>query len=185
MTAIGRPDGNGVRQVLSDGEPTGITISEDRGLFVVEDRRENHRGSLCRYPDMWAAMEAAVALVGQKLHVEPVRRDEPSSETEEAFQRRVIAYAKANGWMVAHFRPAKTEKGWRTPVEGHAGFVDLVLARDGVVHHWELKAEGKYPSAEQRAWGRAMGASYRLFRPSDWDEVVALLSGVPEGLGTR
>ena len=53
--------------------------------------------------------------------------------TERVWQADVVALAKANSWMVAHFRPAKTAEGWRTPVEGHAGFVDLVLARGEVV----------------------------------------------------
>ncbi len=34
-------------------------------------------------------------------------------------------------WRIAHFRPAKTEKGWRTPMTGDVGFPDLVIARWG------------------------------------------------------
>jgi hypothetical protein len=50
--------------------------------------------------------------------------------------------------------------------------VDLVLARRGVVLHVELKADGKYPTAEQKRWGTSIGDSYRLWRPKDWDRIM-------------
>lgn len=97
-------------------------------------------------------------------------------ETEDAFQSRVIEYARLHGWLVAHFRAAQTAKGWRTPVEGDAGFVDLVLARDGVIHLWELKSARGSLDANQRAWRDAIGGTWRMWRPSDWAEIVAVLA---------
>lgn len=92
----------------------------------------------------------------------------------------VVDLAVRAGWRVAHFRPARTTKGWRTPVEGHAGFVDLVLARDGVVLHRELKTNRGVLTAEQRAWLVALGPSAGVWRPRDRDEVIATLTA-PRG----
>ena len=77
--------------------------------------------------------------------------------TERQWQDEVIAYAKEHGWMVAHFRPARTAKGWRTPMQGDPGFADLVLARRGVVLLVELKRIGGKVSKGQEDWQRASG----------------------------
>ena len=79
----------------------------------------------------------------------------------------VIQYAKYNGWMVAHFRPAQTKKGWRTPIEGDRGFPDLVLARDGEVRLVELKSDRGRLGPGQKEWGVALDENYRLWRPKD------------------
>lgn len=53
--------------------------------------------------------------------------------TEAELQRLVTDLATALGWKWVHFRPGRTERGWRTPVEGPlgAGWPDLVLVRTG------------------------------------------------------
>jgi len=51
--------------------------------------------------------------------------------TEQQLLDAIVQAAKLHGWMVAHFRPALTAKGWRTPMQGDPGFPDLVLARKG------------------------------------------------------
>ena len=54
-----------------------------------------------------------------------------------------IQRAQGHGFRVAHFRPAKTAKGWRTAVQGDGlGFPDLVMLRDGRCVVVELKAKG-------------------------------------------
>ena len=57
------------------------------------------------------------------------------SITESEFQRQVIQLAKLRGWLVHHTRPARIKvqgvETYRTPIAGHAGFPDLVLARRG------------------------------------------------------
>ena len=95
--------------------------------------------------------------------------------TEAQFTDRVIQTAKLFGWLVCHFRPARTERGWRTAIQGDSGFVDLVLARNGVVLHVELKIGTKKPRPDQVSWGVAIGDSYRLWYPDMWDEIVAEL----------
>ena len=89
--------------------------------------------------------------------------------TEDAFQKAVIKLAHDRGWKVAHFRPALTAKGWRTPMEGDTGYPDLTLARNGVTLHWELKAKGNKPSKDQEAWAVALGG--RVLWPKDWDYI--------------
>lgn len=42
---------------------------------------------------------------------------------ERQWQAQVIELARILGWRVAHFRPALTKHGWRTPVQADgAGF---------------------------------------------------------------
>jgi hypothetical protein len=95
------------------------------------------------------------------------------------FQRQVIELARLFRWRVAHFRAAKTSKGWRTPVQADgAGFPDLCLVRDRIVFA-ELKAERGRLSPDQAAWldaiGRVPGAEVHVWRPSDLDAIAEVL----------
>jgi len=96
-------------------------------------------------------------------------------ETEAQFQHAVIELAQTLGWRVAHFRPARTSHGWRTPVQGDPGFPDLVMVRAGKIVFAELKSERGKLSADQQAWIDATGGY--LWRPSDWRQIVAVLHG--------
>lgn len=111
------------------------------------------------------------------------------SETQ--LQGAVIDMARSIGWLVHHCRPARTNSGrWSTPIEGTAGFPDLILVHPerGIVFA-ELKAERKKPTAEQRQWlddvarlRVAVAKSY-CWRPSDWlaGRVEAVLQHGPQG----
>lgn len=83
----------------------------------------------------------------------------------------VMALAKLHGWMCMHQRPARTDKGWRTLIQGDVGFVDCVFARDGVVLHVEFKAEHGRRGPGQAEWATHLGDTYRLWRPSDLDQI--------------
>jgi hypothetical protein len=104
------------------------------------------------------------------------------SVTESEWQEQVIELAHALGWRVAHFRPARTAHGWRTPVAGDgAGFPDLLLLRGFRIIAAELKREGKRGTvtAEQQAWLDAFGAAgieAHVWTPGQIDEIVAELS---------
>lgn len=103
----------------------------------------------------------------------------PARLAEADWQTRVTDLADLRGWRWAHFRPARTERGWRTPVSGPlgAGFPDLVLVRHRVLFV-ELKAERGRVTPEQRAVHialRAAGAEVRVWRPVDWPEVQEVL----------
>lgn len=95
--------------------------------------------------------------------------------SERELQQRIIDLAQLCGWRVAHFRPARTDKGWRTPMQGNKGFPDLVLARRGEVIIAELKSDKGKMSADQEEWATAIGARFVLWRPRDWNEIQSIL----------
>jgi len=101
--------------------------------------------------------------------------------TEAQLQQAVIELARWLGFWVAHFRPAKTERGWRTPVEADGkGFPDLVLAKPGRFLIVELKSSVGGITQEQGAWVnvlRAAGVETHIWLPEHWEsgQVEALL----------
>lgn len=98
--------------------------------------------------------------------------------TEDDWQRQVIDLARLFKWRVAHFRPALTKHGWRTPVSADGkGFPDLVLVRDRVIAA-ELKTRTGIPSPDQHAWLDAFtdaGIETHIWRPADLELVAATL----------
>jgi hypothetical protein len=104
---------------------------------------------------------------------------EGASVNEADWQRQVTDLADLLGWTWVHFRPARTENGWRTPVSGSlgVGWVDLVLVRERVVYA-ELKADRGTISGVQHAVHaalRAAGCEVHIWRPRDFSEVKAVL----------
>lgn len=106
--------------------------------------------------------------------------------TEAELQAGVVEMAHALGWRVAHFRPARTQQGWRTAVAYDAqGYPDLTLVRDRVVFV-ELKGSRGQSTEAQREWHAALkaaGAEVYLWGPDDWtsgevDRVLGLASQV-------
>jgi len=99
---------------------------------------------------------------------------------ESDLHRGVIEAAQLLGWKAAHFRPARTAHGWRTPVEADGkGFPDLVLVRDRVVFA-ELKCGRNKLSPEQEAWLEALrqaGVEAYLWTDEMWGkgEIEAVL----------
>jgi hypothetical protein len=98
--------------------------------------------------------------------------------SERDFQRAVIEAAQVLGWRVAHFRPAQTKHGWRTPVTADGkGFPDLVLLRGRELIVRELKDGGKL-TPEQDAWLRAFSdasVDASVWTPGDWPEIERTL----------
>ncbi len=96
--------------------------------------------------------------------------DESMSEQDD-FMPQVIELAELLGWKYYH-----THDSRRSP----EGFPDLVLARDRVIYA-ELKSEKSQPSFEQWEWLLLLqecGEETYLWRPSDWDELLAVLQRV-------
>jgi hypothetical protein len=91
--------------------------------------------------------------------------------SEADLQNSVIELARLLKWRVAHFRPAMTTRGWRTPVSADgAGFVDLILVRDRLVAA-ELKSDRGSLADDQVDWQHALvnaGVEYHLWRPQQW-----------------
>ncbi len=95
--------------------------------------------------------------------------------TEAELQKAIIDAAILYGWRVHHDRPARTAKGWRTAVEGHAGFPDLVLARKGRVLFIECKSASGELTAEQRSWAFDLPRGAFVVRPSQLDWILEML----------
>lgn len=102
----------------------------------------------------------------------------PMSEAD--YQGRILDYALVTGWRAHHCRPLQTRAGkWQTPITGHAGFPDLILARGPRLVVLEVKRDGEQPTPEQRAWLSAFmlvpGAQVHIATPSTWDFIERLL----------
>ena len=98
---------------------------------------------------------------------------------ESDFQKQVTELAELLGWSWAHFRPAETARGWRTPVSGPLGkgFPDLVLVHPVKrrVLFAELKRDGAKLSVDQRSvidTFMTAGAQCATWWPADWDLIV-------------
>ncbi|MFR9807089.1 hypothetical protein ACL02T_33050 [Pseudonocardia sp. RS010] len=108
----------------------------------------------------------------------PPRR--PRRRDEENFTAKVISTAQWHGWKVTHFRPSRTASGrWATAVQGDIGSPDLLLARHGDVILAELKTDDGRLRPEQRDWLTHLGPIAVVWRPRDWDAVLARLAKGP------
>lgn len=101
--------------------------------------------------------------------------------TEEQFLREVLALAKECGWRTAHFRPARTARGWRTAVQGDGkGWPDVVMVRERIIFA-ELKAETGRLKPAQKAWIETLTQAKQevyVWKPSDWVEIERVLREV-------
>lgn len=99
--------------------------------------------------------------------------------TEDEFLRQIIELAHVYQWRVHHERPAWTNKGWRTPIQGDRGFPDLVLARSPRVIIAEVKSDKGRLTREEREWLEEMegcpGVESFIWRPRMWDDIVGIL----------
>lgn len=90
---------------------------------------------------------------------------------EPTLQRNVLDLCRWLRVVTAHFRPAQTTNGWRTPVSGDGkGFPDLVLVGSRVLWR-ELKSDRGRLDADQLRWRDvllAAGADWDVWRPADW-----------------
>ena len=90
---------------------------------------------------------------------------------EAALQAAVIELAKLYGWKVHHTRAVQMPSGkWSTPIQGHAGFPDLVLVRPPDTIFVELKSAIGKTSDKQDEWIAALfeaGQEVHVWRPRD------------------
>lgn len=104
--------------------------------------------------------------------------------TEAQLSDSVIELAHLLGWRVAHFRPARTAHGWRTPVAADgAGWPDLTMVRGDRIVFAELKSRSGKLSGGQQVWLDALSAvgTVCVWRPEHWTsgEIEAVLRGTP------
>lgn len=106
--------------------------------------------------------------------------------SEKDFQQQVTELAEVCGFQWVHFRPAQTNRGWRTPVQGPLGkgFPDLLMVhpRQQRILFAELKGRRGKTSPDQE-WVmeilRQAGAEVYLWREGDsddWRELVSVLN---------
>jgi VRR-NUC domain len=110
--------------------------------------------------------------------------------TETAFLAQVLQVAEMYGWEGAHFRPALTGRGWRTPVQGSLGkgWPDLVLIRGTRLVFAELKRDGAKLSPDQDRVLEllrglrlllpglgAIGPEVYVWHPADFDNIIEIL----------
>mgnify|MGYP001558575185 CR=1 FL=1 len=92
--------------------------------------------------------------------------------TESQLQRSVIEMARTFGWRIHHCRPGMDRKGrWATPIQGDAGFVDLILLRGGRAMAVELKSERGRLTWQQEEWlaaFRETGCETYVWQPRNW-----------------
>jgi hypothetical protein len=100
--------------------------------------------------------------------------------TEDELLTAIIDLAHAYAYRIAHFRPAMTAHGWRTPVSADGkGFPDLVLVGRGRVVFAELKSEDGVLRLDQRGWINALresGAEVYVWRPADLPQLPEILA---------
>ena len=104
----------------------------------------------------------------------------PPRLSESGFMRQVVELATILGWSTAHFRPAQTAKGWRTPVSGDLGkgWPDLTLVRGERIIFAELKRDnGKLTPDQERVLNvlGGTGAEVRVWFPADFDRIAEIL----------
>jgi len=91
--------------------------------------------------------------------------------TEDDLLTNVLDLARTLGLRTAHFRPAWTERGWRTPVAGDGkGWPDLIIVGARLMVR-ELKAHRGKVDADQQVWLgvlTAAGVDAGVWRPAQW-----------------
>jgi len=104
---------------------------------------------------------------------------------ERDLQKGVVDVAKILGYLVQHTRVAWTGKGYRTPIQGHVGFPDLVIVGHGRCLFIELKVGRNTLSPEQTAWLEALRTAAQeayVWTNRDWEDgiVEAVLRREPK-----
>ena len=94
-------------------------------------------------------------------------RNKGISET--AFLSQVADLLNLFQWRWCHIRPAYSERGWRTPIQGHdpngfkgKGLPDIIAVRPPRLLFAELKDEHSKPTPEQEAWLEDLQACMRI-----------------------
>lgn len=119
----------------------------------------------------WSEAEYADYVARQTRQAVPQGTVSPVPES--AYLVRIVAYARAQGWLVYHTHDSRRSA---------PGFPDLCLVRPGRLMFAEVKtARGKL-THEQETWLALLrrsvpGVEVYVFHPADWDNVRAVLSG--------
>lgn len=100
----------------------------------------------------------------------------PRGISERDFQDRIVELARLRRWLVYHTHDSR---------RSDPGFPDLVMVRGDALLFAELKSEKGRVSVEQHEWLRALrrvaaamheGVEVHVWRPSDWPQIVEVLT---------
>jgi len=113
-------------------------------------------------------------------------------ESEKDFSSWFLDYAHLCGWEATHFRPAWTEKGWRTPVMGDgAGFPDWFLMKPRIRKERRIAKRRRFMLVELKGTGgnltgeqadkletaKESGIPAYCFWPDQREEIEEILRG--------
>ncbi len=108
-------------------------------------------------------------------------KEEISGLTWQQWQDRVLNHLRENGWLARIIRPARSEKGWRTPIQGDVGEPDVFAVHPGKLITWwiECKTGRGALSPKQEKWVMALTRCQAvnpqhtrmdILRPEDWED---------------
>lgn len=95
--------------------------------------------------------------------------------TEQQLTDAIVELCRYLGVLVHHDRPARTERGWRTAVQGDAGFPDLVIVSYGGALFREVKSDTGSLTGPQKEWRARLaraGADVGVWRTRDWPDRI-------------
>ena len=154
--------------------PPGLALSPVWGCDI-------RRPVAIAVPRLRRSVMPRVAGVRESTTSRPVLASPPPM-SEGDLQRLITDAATALGWHWVHFRPARTARGWSTPVSGPLGegWPDLFLAhpRQGRLMAIECKGPKTPVSTSQlgvHAVLVAAGLEVHTVRPSDIDTILEVL----------
>jgi hypothetical protein len=107
------------------------------------------------------------------------------TQDERALERFVVRVAHFHGWCgfhvsFSHGAVTGVHKiGLGSDHYDSDGWPDWCFVRERVIYR-ELKGAGKYPTPAQRRWGAkllAAGADWKVWKPTDEDEILATFRG--------
>lgn len=95
---------------------------------------------------------------------------------ERDFQQQIIEAAHLLDWKVYHTYDSR---------RCQPGYPDLTMVKPPRVIFAEIKQEGKYPTPIQREWQEALrrcpGVEVYVWKPSQWEDAVKILSNQNRG----
>lgn len=101
-------------------------------------------------------------------------------EPERDFQKRVKKLLRVNGWL--QFSQPTTQEQIKN--EGDAGYPDITaVSPEGRILFIELKKEHERPSSDQLTWRylllKNLTVGTYVWRPSDWPEIIRVVTRTP------
>lgn len=176
-------DAGRVLESVNRGSTSPPNERQARELAPLLDEPKQLRETWAEVRERQAEPTAADVREAVKKKLTPTLRDRPDRSmsadvSEKDFQKTVTDALTLFGWRWCHFRPARTQRGWRTALSGSPGFPDIAAVRGERILYVELKAANGKLRDEQQSWLSALGAAgaeVHCWRPSDWPFIERLI----------